>query len=196
MDHREARRSQFVAGASAAVSLGSQSVSSGCDLDSRSQIHNAVVSFYRDLIMDDLLGPVFEEVAEVDWSTHIPLLIDYWCRVLLGHQNYQGTILGAHRRVHELQPLTADLFDRWYGLWMATDRPGVGRTVGREGHGPHGQDRRLPGSSAPPDRVGSLMLPHPSRGNERLCRGSSGRGSPNDQSAPRLMGILRHELLH
>ena len=109
-------RNQFVP----AKSVGPQSVSAGRDLDSRSQIHNAVVSFYRDLVMDDLLGPVFEEVAEVDWSTHIPLLIDYWCRVLLGHQNYQGTILGAHRRVHELQPLTADLFDRWYGLWVAT----------------------------------------------------------------------------
>ena len=94
--------------------------STGRDLDSRSQIHNAVVSFYRDLVMDDLLGPLFEEIAEVDWRTHIPLLIDYWCRVLLGHQNYQGTILGAHRRVHELEPLTADLFDRWYGLWAAT----------------------------------------------------------------------------
>jgi hemoglobin len=90
------------------------------DLDSRSQIHNAVVSFYRELVMDDLLGPIFEEVAEVDWSIHIPLLIDYWCRVLLGHQTYQGAILEAHRHVHELQALTVDHFDRWYGLWVMT----------------------------------------------------------------------------
>jgi len=90
------------------------------DLDSRSQIHNAVVSFYRELVMDDLLGPVFEEVAEVDWRVHIPLLIDYWCRVLLGHQTYQGAILVAHRHVHELQALNADHFDRWYGLWVMT----------------------------------------------------------------------------
>ncbi len=70
--------------------------------------------------MDDLLGPVFEEVAEVDWSLHIPLLIDYWCRVLLGHRTYQGAILVAHRHVHELRALTADDFDRWYGLWVMT----------------------------------------------------------------------------
>ena len=103
-----------------AVAAGPRFGSIGRELDQRSQIHNAVVSFYRELVMDDLLGPVFEEIAEVDWRTHIPLLIDYWCRVLLGHQNYQGIILGAHRRVHELEPLTADLFDRWYGLWAAT----------------------------------------------------------------------------
>jgi len=124
MDHHQTTGSQFAPGASIAVSTEPRSVSRVRDLDSRSQIHHAVVSFYRDLVMDDLLGPVFEEVAEVDWRTHIPLLIDYWCRVLLGHQNYQGTILGAHRRVHELQPLTADLFDRWYGLWVATINQG------------------------------------------------------------------------
>ena len=90
------------------------------DLATRGQIHDLVVSFYRELIMDDNLGPVFSEVAEVDWSHHIPLLIDYWCRVLLGDPSYQGAILDAHRRVHDLQAFTAENFDRWYGLWIIT----------------------------------------------------------------------------
>lgn len=90
------------------------------DLTSRKHIHNLVVGFYRELIMDEVLGPIFEEVAEVDWSKHIPLLIDYWCRVLLGHQTYQGAILVAHRHVHDQQAFTADHFDRWYSFWVAT----------------------------------------------------------------------------
>jgi hemoglobin len=90
------------------------------DLTTRRQIHDLVVAFYRELVMDVVLGPVFEEVAEVDWSHHIPLLIDYWCRILLGDQSYQGTLLMAHRRVHELQPFTTEHFDRWYGQWVAT----------------------------------------------------------------------------
>lgn len=90
------------------------------DLTSRKDIHNLVVGFYRELIMDEVLGPIFEEVAEVDWSKHIPLLIDYWCRVLLGHQTYQGAILVAHRHVHDQQAFTADHFDRWYSFWVAT----------------------------------------------------------------------------
>jgi truncated hemoglobin YjbI len=40
------------------------------DLATRGQIHDLVDSFYRELIMDDNLGPVFPEVAEVDWSQH------------------------------------------------------------------------------------------------------------------------------
>jgi hemoglobin len=87
------------------------------DLGTRRSIHDLVVGFYRELVMDDLLAPVFEEVAEVDWSTHIPLLIDYWCRILLGHDGYQGALLAAHQHVHQREPLTAAHFDRWYTLW-------------------------------------------------------------------------------
>lgn len=90
------------------------------DLDTRSQVHDMVVGFYRELVMDELLGPVFEEVAEVDWSEHIPLLIDYWCRVLHGDPSYVGKILTAHRHVHERMAFTAEHFDRWYALFVAT----------------------------------------------------------------------------
>jgi hemoglobin len=100
--------------------IGSPDVGPAVDLATRGQIHDLVVSFYRELIMDDNLGPVFSEVAEVDWSHHIPLLIDYWCRVLLGDPSYQGAILDAHRRMHDLQAFTAENFDRWYALWIIT----------------------------------------------------------------------------
>jgi hemoglobin len=90
------------------------------DLDSRTQVHHLVVRFYREVIFDDRLGPVFSEVAEVDWSTHIPKLIDYWCRVLLGQPGYDGSILGAHQRVHDAETFRAELFDRWYLLFITT----------------------------------------------------------------------------
>jgi len=90
------------------------------DLDTRAQIHHMVVAFYRELVMDELLGPIFEEVAEVDWSEHIPQLIDYWCRVLLGDRSYRGAILATHRHVHDQLTFTAEHFDRWYGMFADT----------------------------------------------------------------------------
>ncbi len=89
----------------------------GSDLDTRGKIHDVVVHFYREVVFDELLAPVFGEVAEVDWTEHIPKLIDYWCQVLLGEPGYAGYILGPHRSVHEMCPFTAELFDRWYQLW-------------------------------------------------------------------------------
>ena len=90
------------------------------DLDSRTAIHDLVVQFYREIVFDDLLGPVFSEVAEVDWSEHIPKLIDFWCRVLLGEVGYEGNLIAAHHHVHNLEPLRVDHFDRWYALWEAS----------------------------------------------------------------------------
>jgi len=88
------------------------------DLDSRTEIRELVVRFYRDVAADDLLGPVFLDVAHVDWTTHIPKLVDYWCRVLLREPVYDGAFLGPHERVHARQPLERAHFDRWYELWV------------------------------------------------------------------------------
>ena len=41
--------------------------------------------FYAEVTADDLLGPMFNDVAQVDWSEHLPKLTAFWCRALLGH---------------------------------------------------------------------------------------------------------------
>jgi hemoglobin len=90
------------------------------DLDRRARVHDAVVGFYREVVFDEVLGPVFDEIAEVDWAIHIPVLVDYWCRVLLGEPSGGGAILAPHARLHGLEPLTREMFDRWFLLWSTT----------------------------------------------------------------------------
>lgn len=91
----------------------------GGDLDTRTKIHDLVVAFYRDVAVDELLAPVFVEVAEVDWAEHLPRLVDYWCRVLLGQPGYDGHILRPHAELHDETPLSSDHFDRWIQLFEA-----------------------------------------------------------------------------
>ena len=90
------------------------------DLDSRSEIHDLVIDFYREIVFDPVLGPVFDEVAEVDWAAHIPRLIDYWARVLLRDPSYDGFILRPHQHVHAVQSFELDYFDRWYTLFTTS----------------------------------------------------------------------------
>jgi hemoglobin len=113
--------------------LGRDSVSGVAgDLDNRTAIHDVVVHFYREVVFDDLLAPIFGEVAEVDWAFHIPKLIDYWCRVLLGESGYHGELLAAHRHIHHISPLRYEHFDRWYALWeTAVDAHGRGAFADR-----------------------------------------------------------------
>ncbi|QYG94070.1 group III truncated hemoglobin [Iamia sp. SCSIO 61187] len=88
------------------------------DLATRGAISDLVTSFYREIVFDDLLEPVFGEVAEVDWPRHIPVLIDYWVAILLGVDGPRGSLMGVHRHLHGLAAIEREHCDRWYSLWV------------------------------------------------------------------------------
>jgi hemoglobin len=89
------------------------------DLDSRPQIEWLVRDFYRQVAMDDLLGPVFAR-AHVDWSVHLPKLVDFWCWQLLGEPGYDRNPLRAHEPVHARDPFGSELYERWLELFDGT----------------------------------------------------------------------------
>ena len=97
-----------------------QSVPAVPDLDSRTEIHDFVVAFYRAIVFDDVLERVFDEIAEVDWALHIPKLVDYWCKVLLGDPSYVGAMFAAHEHLHGVEPLRPEWFERWHELFVET----------------------------------------------------------------------------
>ena len=70
--------------------------------------------------------------ASVGGAEHIPKLIDYWCRVLLREPGYDGYILRAHQRVAADEPFRAEMFDRWFQLFVeAVDREWRGPVADR-----------------------------------------------------------------
>lgn len=79
-----------------------------------------VQRFYADVAQDDLLGPVFDDVARVDWSEHLPKLTAFWCRALLGRPGYSGNPFRAHSLVHAQRPFTDAHFERWLSLFRDT----------------------------------------------------------------------------
>ena len=85
----------------------------GRDLDSPDEIAELVRSFYREVAQDDLLGPLFNDVAAVDWVEHLPKLTAFWCRALLGIEGYAGNPFQKHAAVSERAPFTAAHFERW-----------------------------------------------------------------------------------
>jgi len=87
------------------------------DLSTPAQVHDLVTTFYREIVFDDLLEPVFGEVAEVDWAEHIPRLIDYWCWILFATHPYPGAVTRTHRHLHGLQAIEPAHCDRWFELW-------------------------------------------------------------------------------
>ncbi len=90
------------------------------DLDSPEEIDEMVRRFYADVAQDDLLGPMFNDVARVDWSEHLSKLSAFWCRALLGIAGYSGNPFRAHLLVHNQRAFTAAHFERWLSLFHET----------------------------------------------------------------------------
>jgi hemoglobin len=87
------------------------------DLDAPDQIAEMVRRFYADVAQDDLLGRMFNDVARVDWSEHLPKLTAFWCRALLSQPGYEGNPYRKHQDVHARSPFTAAHFERWLELF-------------------------------------------------------------------------------
>jgi hemoglobin len=102
------------------------------DLDDPGQVAELVRRFYADVAQDDLLGPMFNDVAKVDWSQHLPKLTAFWTRFLFGTLGYEGNPYRAHQLIHARRPFTAAQFERWLDLFFETlDLGWVGPNVDR-----------------------------------------------------------------
>jgi hemoglobin len=92
----------------------------GRDLDDAAEIAVMVRRFYADVAQDDLLGPVFNDVAQVDWGEHLQRLTAFWCRALLSMPGYEGNPYRQHMLVHARQAFTTAHFERWLDLFHET----------------------------------------------------------------------------
>ena len=75
--------------------------------------------FYQAVIPDPLLGPIFHAFG-VDWSAHIPKLVDFWAGRLLGTPGYHGNPVGAHQPILDRFPFGTAELARWLELWEET----------------------------------------------------------------------------
>ncbi len=69
------------------------------DILNREDIARLVDHFYERVRADARLGPIFGEVARVDWESHLPKMHDFWDTVMFRSGAYRGDLLGAHARL-------------------------------------------------------------------------------------------------
>ena len=90
------------------------------DLDSKENIALFVDSFYQKLLSDEVLAPIFNDVAKIDIKQHLPRICSYWEKLLLGDKSYQRHTMNIHRALNKKQPFTDDDFRRWLAHFKAT----------------------------------------------------------------------------
>lgn len=90
------------------------------DITGRPDIELLVARFYDKVRADALLAPIFEGVARVDWSHHLPHLCDFWERIILGTGGFRGNPLGVHANLALLTDMDWPRFQRWLELFCGT----------------------------------------------------------------------------
>jgi hemoglobin len=90
------------------------------DIENRKDIERLVLSFYEKIKSDSLLGPIFNDVAKIDWPAHLPVMFDFWDNTLFFTGGYGGNPMTAHIKLHSMFPLTAQHFAQWTALFTGT----------------------------------------------------------------------------
>ena len=91
------------------------------DISNPVDIRTLIDTFYTKVQADELIGFIFNEIAQVNWSHHLPVMYAFWEFLLLGTPDaYRGNPIQKHFDLHQKFPLKIEHFDRWVKLFQST----------------------------------------------------------------------------
>lgn len=90
------------------------------DLAGRADIELLVNRFYQRVRTDNVLGFIFDKVAQTNWETHLPKMYSFWETVLFRSGGYTGNPLAAHAKLVPHTEMGRTQFDHWLKLFRET----------------------------------------------------------------------------
>jgi hemoglobin len=87
------------------------------DLETRADIDRLLIEFYKVVIHDPEIGHHFDQL---DLDHHLPIIGDFWEKVLFGNPVYFNNPLTVHQKLHERFPLLPYHFLRWVEIFLQT----------------------------------------------------------------------------
>ena len=77
----------------------------------RPQVQAFVGAFYKEVLQDALLAPIFDRVVAKDaWPVHTETMTDFWMAVAFGGAPFRGNPMVKHAQIRDIEPLH---FERW-----------------------------------------------------------------------------------
>ncbi|MFC3559669.1 group III truncated hemoglobin [Pedobacter jamesrossensis] len=90
------------------------------DINNREDIILLVDTFYAKVQQNNKIGPIFNNIAKVDWSHHLPKMYDFWESILFGKAIYKGNPMLTHFALREKANLHQEEFNTWKALFFDT----------------------------------------------------------------------------
>lgn len=90
------------------------------ELQDKEDIELLIKSFYEKARTDEVIGYFFNEIVEMHWEEHIPIITSFWNSVLFLKGGYRGNVIRKHIDLNNLETIKEIHFDRWVELWKQT----------------------------------------------------------------------------
>lgn len=87
------------------------------DIETRADIEELLIEFYKIVPFDDEIGHHF---AGLDIEAHLPIIADFWEKILFGSPVYFNNPLAIHQALHQKSPLKGEHFVRWIEIFGKT----------------------------------------------------------------------------
>ncbi len=80
------------------------------DIENRKDLELLLSEFYKVVMKDAEIGHHFDDL---DLKSHLPIIVDFWEKVLFGNPVYYGNPLVVHQILHDKYKLQSEHFDLW-----------------------------------------------------------------------------------
>jgi len=90
------------------------------DIAGREDIELMVRAFYDKVKIDPVIGPIFNDVANINWEKHLPVMFDFWENTIFFTGGYSGNPMKPHQELNRIFPLQEKHFSRWLELFKCT----------------------------------------------------------------------------
>lgn len=90
------------------------------DIENRDDIVLLVNTFYNSVKENNKLGNIFNDVAKIDWYTHLPKMYSFWASLLLAEHSFSGNPMEKHIALSKITSMTEVEFSEWLLLFTNT----------------------------------------------------------------------------
>lgn len=90
------------------------------DIKSRNDIVTLINTFYTKVRQNPVIGYIFNDIAKVNWKTHLPKMYSFWASMLVGEQTYSGNPMVKHIELSKQTAMSDKEFSEWIFLFNET----------------------------------------------------------------------------
>ncbi|CAA0114851.1 Uncharacterised protein [Zhongshania aliphaticivorans] len=89
------------------------------DIRDHHDLEKLLRNFYREVLVDPIIGFYFTDVIPFSLEHHLPIVIRFWGQFLFNESQYQGQLFERHQNIHKQANLSPHHFERWLYLFNA-----------------------------------------------------------------------------